>query len=35
VGPYKALDTLRDGMRVTEASATPEGGTSVEVRIGT
>jgi len=35
VGPYKALDALRDGMRVTEASATPEGGASIELRIGT
>ncbi|MBM4051229.1 MAG: efflux RND transporter periplasmic adaptor subunit [Planctomycetes bacterium] len=34
-GPYKALDTLRDGMRVTEAAATPDGGASIEVRIGT
>lgn len=35
VGPYKALDTLRDGMRVTEAAAAPDGGASIEVRIGT
>jgi HlyD family secretion protein len=35
VGPYKALDALRDGMRVTEDGGTPEGGTSDEFRIGT
>ena len=35
VGPYKALDTLRDGMRVTEATANPEDGATIEARIGT
>jgi HlyD family secretion protein len=34
-GPYKALDTLRDGTRVTEATGTGEGGVSTEAGFGT
>ncbi|MEY4534985.1 MAG: Macrolide-specific efflux protein MacA precursor [Planctomycetota bacterium] len=34
-GPYKALDTLRDGMRVTEATGTGEGGASTGAGTGT
>jgi HlyD family secretion protein len=34
-GPYKALDTLRDGMAVSEAAGNGEGAAAIEVRIGT